>query len=75
MINWKELHIFGRGWVDHGLGTLVSRKIRERRRQERRFAEQRITKHRLEAIKSCVADERSYRIARNLPRLATARFD
>ena len=74
-MNWNKLHLFGRGWVDHSFGTLVNRKIRERRRQERRFAEQRITKHRLQAIKSCVADARSYRIARNLPMLANAQFD
>ena len=75
-MNWNKLHqLLGRGWIDHSFGALVNRKIRERRRQERRFAEQRTTKHRLEAIKSCVADERSYRVARNLPMLANARFD
>ena len=74
-MNWNKLHLFGRRWVDHSFGTLVNRKIRERRRQERRFAEQRTTKHRLEAIKSCIADARSYRVARNLPMLADARFE
>jgi virulence-associated protein VapD len=46
----------------------------ERRRDERRLAEQRTTKHQFQAIKSCVADARSYRIARRLPLLAAARF-
>jgi hypothetical protein len=72
-MNWKLL--FGHRWVDHSFGTLVNRKIRERRGEELRFAEQRITKHRLQAIKSCVADARSYRVARDLPILAHARFD
>src|SRR4029453_4409542 len=50
--------------------TLVDRKIRERRRDERGLAEHRATKHQLQARKSCVADPRTYRVARRLPGLA-----
>jgi hypothetical protein len=46
---------------------LIDRNIRERHRGERRLAEQRITKHQLLARSSCVADARSYRIARQFP--------
>ena len=55
--------------------TLVDRKIRERRRDERRLAENRATKHQLQARNSCVADGRSYRVARRLPVPAAAQFD
>ena len=48
--------------------ALVGRKIRERRRDERQLAEHRTTK-------SCVADSRSYRVARRLPVPAAAQFD
>ena len=74
-MNWQELHLFGRDWVEHGFKTLVARRIRERRREERRFAEQRTTNHRLQARNSCIADARSYRVARRLPLFATAQFD
>jgi hypothetical protein len=53
---------------------LVDRKIREKRRDERRLAERRTTKHRFQARKSCIADARSYRVARRLPVLAVAQF-
>ena len=66
-MNWKELHLFGRDQVEHSFKTLVDRSFRERRREERRLADQRSTKHRFQAIKSCIADARSYRIARRLP--------
>ena len=55
--------------------ALVGRKIRERRRDERQLAEHRTTKHQLQARKSCVADARSYRVARRLPVPAPAQFD
>ena len=55
--------------------TLVDRKIRERRRDERGLAEHRATKHQLQARNSCVADARSYRVARRLPVLAPVQFD
>jgi hypothetical protein len=54
---------------------LVDRSIRKQRREQRRLAEQRATKHRLQARKSCIADARSYRVARRLPVLAVAQFD
>src|SRR5947208_16177401 len=53
--------------------ALVSRKIRERRQAERQLAEHRTTKHQLQARNSCVADARSYRVARRLPVPAAAR--
>jgi len=74
-MNWHELHLFSRDRVEHSFKTLVDRRIGERRREERRLAEQRTTKHRLQARKSCIADARTYRVARRLPLLATARFD
>src|SRR5439155_827332 len=55
--------------------ALVGRKIRERRRDERQLAEHRTTKHQLQARNSCVADARSYRVARRLPVPAAAQFD
>ena len=74
-MNWHELHLFGRDRVEHSFKTMVGRKIREQRRDERRLAEQRTTKHRLQARKSCIADARTYRVARRLPLLAMAQFD
>ena len=74
-MNSENLHLFGRGWVEQRLKSLVAREMRERRRDERRLAEQRTTKHRFQATKSCVADARNYRIARRLPLFATAQFD
>jgi hypothetical protein len=49
--------------------------MRERRRDERRLVEQRTTKHQLRARKSCLADARSYRIARRLPAPVALQFD
>ena len=74
-MNWHELHLFGRDYVEHSFKTLVDRRIREGRREERRLAEQRTTKHQLQARKSCIADAQSYRVARRLPLLAMAQFD
>ena len=71
-LNWDKLHLIGRD--RDSFKTLVDRKIRERGRDERQLAEQRSTKHQLQARKSCVADARSYRVARRLPALA-AQFD
>jgi hypothetical protein len=45
----------------------VDSKTCEQRRDERRLAEQRTTKHQVEARKSCIADSRTYRIAREFP--------
>ena len=53
----------GRG----GFETFFDRKIREQRREERRLAECCAMKHQLLARNSCVADARSYRIARRSP--------
>jgi hypothetical protein len=53
----------------------VARELREQHREERRLAQRRTTKHRLQARMSCIADARNYRVARQVPILATARFD
>ena len=71
---WKVL-LFGRDEIENSLMRFVDRKIGEQRRDERRLAEQRTTKHRFQARKSCVADARSYRVARRSPMLAVAQFD
>ena len=59
--------LIGSGRIPVSFKNLIDLKIRERRRGERRLAEQRTTKHQLLARNSCVADARSYRIARRLP--------
>ena len=75
-MNWGKLLLIGRvDQVGDSFKTFVDRKIRERRRDERRLYEHRTTKHRLQARKSCVADARSYRVARRLPVPAPAQFD
>jgi hypothetical protein len=71
----EKLPLIGRLRLPGTFKTLIDRAIRERRRDERRLAERRTTKYRLQARNSCVADARSYRIARRLPVLAPARFD
>jgi hypothetical protein len=73
-MNGKFL-LFGRDEIENSLMRFVDRKIREQRRDERRLAEQCTTKHRVPARKSCIADARSYRVARRLPVLAVALFD
>jgi hypothetical protein len=70
-MNWDKLLVIGRD--RDSFKTLVGRKIRERRRGERELAEHRTTKHQLQARNSCVADARSYRVARRLPVPAAAR--
>jgi len=67
--------LFGRDEIENSFMHLVDRSIREQRREDRQLAEQRATKHRFQARKSCVADARSYRIARRLPVLAVALID
>ena len=74
-MNWKKLHLFGRDQVEHSFKNLVDRRIRERGREERRFADQRTTKYRLQARKSCIADARSYRVARRFPMSPVAKLD
>ena len=73
-MNWN-FRLFGRGWVEHRFRTLVARELREQHRKERQLAQGRTTKHRLQARMSCIADARNYRVARQVPILATARFD
>jgi hypothetical protein len=70
-----KVPLIGRAQVRDGFKTLVNRQIRKQRRDERRLAEQGTIKHQLEARKSCVADARSYRIAREFPVLAAAQLD
>jgi tRNA U38,U39,U40 pseudouridine synthase TruA len=72
---WEKRHLIARKPLQGPFKNLVDRTIRERRRDERRVAEQRGTKHQLQARKSCVADARSYRIARRLPVPVTAQFE
>jgi hypothetical protein len=72
-MNWDKLLVLGRD--RDSFKALVGRKVRERRRDERELAEHRTTKHQLQARNSCVADARSYRVARRLPVFAPARFD
>jgi hypothetical protein len=66
--------LLGGDEIENSFVHLVDRSIREQRREERRLAEQRATKHRFQARKACVADARSYRVARRLPVLAGAQF-
>ena len=60
--------------IENSFMHFVDRSIREQRRDERRLAEQRTTKHRFQARNSCIADARSYRVARRFPVLAVAQF-
>ena len=62
----NKFPLIGSGRIPGSFKNLIDRKIRERRRGELRLAEQRTTKHQLLARNSCVADARSYRIARRL---------
>ncbi len=72
-MNGKFL-LFGRDEIEDSFMQFIDRKIREQRRDERQLAEQRTTKHRFQARKSCIADARSYRIARRLSVLGVAQF-
>ena len=72
-MNWEKLFLIGQD--RESFRALVGRKIRERRRDERHLAEHCTTKHRLQARNSCVADARSYRVARRLPVPAAEHFD
>lgn len=67
--------LLGRNETESSLIRFVDCKISEQRRDERRFAEQRTTKYRVQARNSCIADARSYRVARRFPTLAIAQFD
>jgi hypothetical protein len=70
----SKFSLFGRNEIENSFNGLVDRTIREQRQGERRLAEQRTTRHQLQARKSCIADARSYRIARRSPVLAVAQF-
>jgi hypothetical protein len=70
-----NLPLISKDWVQDSFKTFVDRQMRKRRRDERRLAEQRATKHQFEARKSCVADARSYRVAREFPVSAAAQLD
>src|SRR5437762_7920940 len=70
-MNWDKLLVIGRD--RESFKALVSRKVRERLQDERQLAEHCTTKHQLQARNSCVADARSYRVARRLPVPAAAR--
>jgi hypothetical protein len=72
-MQWGKLHLIG-DQVQDNFKTLVTREIRKRRRNERQLAEHRTVKHQIRARKSCVADARSYRIARRLPVFGVAQF-
>jgi type VI protein secretion system component VasF len=63
----EKFQLIGGGRIPGSFKNFVDRKIRERRQGERRLTEQRTTKHQLLARNSCVADARSYRIARRFP--------
>lgn len=70
-----KVPLIGRDRIPNSFQTLVDLQIRKYRRDERRLAEQRTTRHQVEARKSCVADARSYRIAREFPMPAAAQLD
>jgi hypothetical protein len=70
-----KFSLFGTDRRLDGFETFVDRQIRKWRRDERRLAEQRTTKHQLAARKSCVADARSYRVARQFPASIAAQLD
>ena len=70
-MNWDKLLVIGRD--SDSFKALVGRKICERRQDERQLAELCTTKHQLQARNSCVADARSYRVARRLPVPAATR--
>ena len=63
----EKFPLIGRGRIRGRFETFFDRKIREQRRDERRLAERCTVKHQFLARNSCVADARSYRIARRSP--------
>jgi len=70
-----KLPLIGQDQVPDSLKTLVYRHLRKRRWDERQLAEQRTTKHQVESRKSCTADARTYRIAREFPMSAADQLD
>src|SRR5262249_43318871 len=75
MMNWLKHYWNSRNESGNIFPILVRRENRRRRRSERRFAERCITKHQVRARKSCVADARSYRVARRFPMSVIAELD
>jgi hypothetical protein len=75
MMNWLKLYWNNRNQPGNIFTSLVSRETRRRRRTERQLAEQCITKHQVWARNSCVADARSYRVARRFPMSVIAELD
>jgi hypothetical protein len=63
----EKFQLIGGGRIPGSFKNFVDRKIHERRQGERRLTEQCATKHQFLARNSCVADARSYRIARQFP--------
>ena len=63
----EKFSLIGGSRIRASFKNFVDREIRERRRDERRLYEERTTAHQLLARNSCVADARSYRIARRFP--------
>jgi hypothetical protein len=63
----EKFPLIGRGRILGRFETFFDRKIRGQRRDERQLAERCTIKHQLLARNSCIADSRSYRIARRLP--------
>jgi hypothetical protein len=70
-----KFSLFGGDRLLDGFEIFVDGEIRKWRRDERRLAEQRTIKHQLMARKSCVVDDRSYRIARQFPASVAAQLD
>jgi hypothetical protein len=68
------LFLFDGNQIETSFERLIDGQIRKQRRDERRLSEQRTRKHQFQARKSCVADARSYRVARRLPVVAIAQF-
>ena len=70
-----KLHLNGPNQLEDIFVAIVNREIRKRRRGERRLAEQHTTKHQIQSRNSCLADARSYRVARRFPMSAIAELD
>lgn len=74
MMNWGKFHLNSRNQLEEIFMALGNRETRRQRRDERRLAEQRTTKHRVQSRNSCIADARSYRVARRFPVSAIAQL-
>jgi hypothetical protein len=74
-MNWLKLYWNNRNQHGNIFTILVSRETRRQRRNERQLAEQCIAKHQIQARNSCIADARSYRVARRFPMSVIAELD